>query len=250
MSKPKIMLIDDSELVLDVVAATLRDAGFDVVTRSLPVGAGAQIVRERPDLVLLDVSMPLMSGGEIARTVRASSLGQSACIVLHSDRPERELEELVQATGADGYLRKGSDPRRLVADVQAWLERARSMRRGKQGGGYALVVCGPKTRSLLIDALEVRIAVRYSDSGAEALRHVNSAKPPSLLLVGSSLADVSAEALYRAARQSDSSWDRRLIVIEEPGAPVRGELLDVPRWSTHEPVTTLATLVARLASTN
>lgn len=248
MRTPKIMLIDDSELVLDVVGATLRDAGYDVVTRSVPIGAGAHIVRERPDVVLLDVSMPLMSGAEISGAVRKSSLARGICILLHSDRAAPELAELVERCGANGYIRKGSDPARLVAEVQGWVERARAGALGPGKAKYGFITCGPRTRARLEKELVAAIPLRYSDSSAEALRHVCSSEPPAIVVVGTSRVDISCLSVFRAACRSHPSWQRRFGIIDETGAPVieGSELADVPRWSSERPVSELSILIGRL----
>jgi DNA-binding response OmpR family regulator len=251
MRKAKIMLIDDSELLLDVISATLRDAGYEVITRSLAVGAGAHIMRERPDLVLLDVSMPLMSGAEISETIRKSSLARGTCIILHSDRPARELEELVERCGADGYIRKGADPGKLVTEVRGWIDRAASVRRtnGLPSSVYAFIACAPRTRGLLEKELVAPLPLRYSDSSAEALRHVCSAQPPALVMVGTSRVDVSCAAIYRAACRNHPSWHRRFLLIDEPpaAAPDAADLAELPRWSSERPVHELSALLARLA---
>ncbi len=251
MRRPKIMLIDDSELVLDVVGATLRDAGYDVVLRSVPIGAGAHIIRERPDLVLLDVSMPLMSGGEISQSVRRSTLDRGTCVVLHSDRPGAELAELVQRCGADGYIQKGSDPARLVSEVQGWIERARggSARRATLAAdAYGFVACAAETRRRLERELSAPVPLRYSESGTEALRHVCSSQPPAVLVVSASTTDVSCAALFRAACRSDARWRARFVVIEEPRSlSLAGAGLDdVPRWSSGQPVAALSTILDRI----
>lgn len=252
MRKPKIMLVDDSELLLDVIGATLRDAGYEVLTRSVPVGAGAHILRERPDLVLLDVSMPLMSGAEISEAVRKSSLARGTCIVLHSDRPAHELADLAARCGADGYIRKSGDPGQLVTEVQGWLERSRAMSARKVSGHadpYAYVACAPRTRALLEKSLVATVPLRYTDSGAEVLRHVCSAKAPALVVIGTSMADVSCGAIYRAACRSHPSWKRRFVLIDEPAAhgSDHAGLEELPRWSVDRPVAELSMLLGRLA---
>lgn len=254
MRKPKIMLVDDSELLLDVIGATLRDAGYEVIARSVPVGAGAHILRERPDLVLLDVSMPLMSGAEISESIRKSALARGTCIVLHSDRPAHELADLAERCGADGYIRKSSDPGQLVSEVQGWLERSRaaSTRRpsGPTEGQHAFVACAPRTRAIIESELRTAMPLRYTDSGAELLRHVCSTSAPALVIVGTSLADVTCSAIYRAACRSHPSWKRRFVLIDEPSphATSLTGLEDLPRWSSDRPVAELSMLIGRLAA--
>ena len=61
-----ILVIDDNAVVLEVTRSTLEHAGFRVVTRDRASGAIAAVLQERPDLVLLDVNMPNMTGDSLA----------------------------------------------------------------------------------------------------------------------------------------------------------------------------------------
>jgi DNA-binding response OmpR family regulator len=238
MTKPKIMLVDDSPLILDVVGETLRGAGYDVITRSVAIGTGAAILRERPLLALLDVSMPLMTGAEISGSIRSSSMARMTWVVLHSDRPEAELKELVQRCGADGYIRKTGDSKQLLDAVHTWITRGRP----NPKAGYILVACNPRTRERLARELQASLPIRFTDSGAEALRHVCSKDAPALVAVGTSLEDVGCEAIYRSAERTDPRWRSRFVVIEERGASTSpaGQLRALPTWSSGDSVVKLA----------
>lgn len=246
MTKPKIMLVDDSALVLDVVGDTLRRAGYDVIARSVAVGTGAAILRERPILALLDVSMPLMSGTEISRAIQGSSVARTTWVVLHSDRPEHELQELVERCGADGYIRKTGDSRRLLEAVQSWIARGRPA----ANAGYVLVACGRATRERLSRELEVTLPVRFTDSGTQALRQACSKDAPAVVAIGTSVSDLSPEMVYRSAQRSDPRWRSRFLLIEESVAPERiaGPLAELPRWSCADPVSQLASMLGALVS--
>ena len=67
----KIMIIDDSEIILDITKSILEAANFKVVTRNSPFGSTNAFVREKPDLVLLDVSMPALSGDSIVTLAKS-----------------------------------------------------------------------------------------------------------------------------------------------------------------------------------
>lgn len=124
-AKRKILVIDDSELALDIARSILEAAGFEVVTRDTPFGSGAMILRERPDLVLLDMTMPLLSGEDVVRHVRESATMQDTCLVLFSDRPEKELRAIALRSGADGWISKSADQATLVSRVNSFLRTVR-----------------------------------------------------------------------------------------------------------------------------
>ena len=115
-AKPKVLVVDDSEIALEMARIRLEEAGFEVVTLSSPFGFSAELRAQTPDIVLLDVSMPALQGDRLLQIAQRhvddtpSSKGgpkRRRCpIVLYSDRPEQELGEIARACGADGYVRK------------------------------------------------------------------------------------------------------------------------------------------------
>jgi DNA-binding response OmpR family regulator len=130
----KVMVIDDSELVLSVVRSFLTSAGHTVVTRSMALGTRAAVLRERPDVILLDVNMPLLDGAEICASIRTHSQMRDSYVLLHSDRPEEELRALAARSGADGYLCKTDDRERFLHDLERLLWTRRESRSTTEGG--------------------------------------------------------------------------------------------------------------------
>lgn len=241
MSKPKIMIVDDSPLVLDVVGTILRDAGYEVVSRSVAVGASAAILRERPALVLMDVSMPLVTGTEVSQALRSSRSAHDAVVVLHSDRPAEQLTALAAECGADGFVRKTGDARELLGEVARWL--SHGARRARGGSATVLVAASAATRELVRDALGARPMLQYTDSGTEALRIVSSRGAPRSVVLGSALQDLSAATLWRKAVEVDRALRRRMVVVEEDARSARAWPEDVVWWAPGEP---LARLLAGL----
>ncbi len=119
----KAVVIDDSELVLDMVKMMLDGTGIEVVVKDSPLGASSFIANESPDLLLLDVTMPALSGTNLVEIIRKNPRLNDLKVVLFSDRPVRELERLALECDADGYMGKTSDPEEFVGNVRSWLER-------------------------------------------------------------------------------------------------------------------------------
>ncbi len=118
MDKTRVMIVDDCEITLEVIKCTLEDAGFDVLIRSQALGTTAAILRSKPDCVLMDVSMPALSGTEIVRLVKRQS---DTKMLLFSAKEERELLQLADACGADDCIKKGQDASQVVELIRTVL---------------------------------------------------------------------------------------------------------------------------------
>ena len=121
--QPKILICDDSSLCCEMVKEALEGQSFEVVALDSPFGFGAALLRERPDLVLLDVSMPALQGDQLVRLARRHDLPPCP-IVFFSDRPEEELWGLMEQVGAAGFLHKTGDPETLAQAIRVFLDKS------------------------------------------------------------------------------------------------------------------------------
>ena len=120
MKKPLILVVDDCAVELQVTRLFLINAGFEVITRSRPIGTAAEILRMKPDIVLLDVLMPGgLTGDKITKLIRESGIATK--IVLHSGKENNELRELSKECGADGYIKKTNDKHEFINKVKSFL---------------------------------------------------------------------------------------------------------------------------------
>lgn len=116
----KILVVDDSDLCRDLTRMMLEDHGYEVVTLESGLGLSRALGREKPDLVLLDVSMPAVSGTQIVEVTRQHKLHRCP-IVLFSDRPPAELSRLATSCGAAGFIAKTSNAQTLARSVERFL---------------------------------------------------------------------------------------------------------------------------------
>jgi DNA-binding NarL/FixJ family response regulator len=124
----KTMIIDDDEVTLRVLEAALDELGYDVVLRQHALGTMNEIARQRPDVVVLDVRMPGLSGDYLAALLAQTRPGLT--VILHSSVPSDELHRLTRACGATGCIEKTGDP----------IKFCEQFRRLLSGG---LGTCGP-----------------------------------------------------------------------------------------------------------
>lgn len=119
--KAKVLIMDDSPLVLEMVRAFLERAGFETRCRTNPVGIVSEVKRERPDVVVVDVSMPLVEGHEVVAQIRNCGADPSPAVLLYSARPEAELAEIARTSGADGFAQKSDDHATLIQGLREVL---------------------------------------------------------------------------------------------------------------------------------
>jgi CheY-like chemotaxis protein len=117
----KILIVDDSEIVRDMVKLMLEDGGYDVVTVESPFGFNSALRNEQPDLVLVDVAMPALKGDKLVEIALRNELHRCP-IVLFSDRPEADLQRLARSSGASGYICKTNDAASLLQQVARFLQ--------------------------------------------------------------------------------------------------------------------------------
>jgi CheY-like chemotaxis protein len=206
--KPKILVIDDSEIATKHLAKTLDDAGFSVVTRTTGVGAQAVILRERPALVILDRSMPLVKGDDLVRTMRAHPTLRKTIVLLCSGDHAEELARAASACGANGWVSK-ADLTQLVKTVVHWLAAVRPPQ------DRLVAACGTTRGTELVELARAATGLSAVESGSEVLRRMTSRNAPDVVLLGTGLTDLAPERVLKSAIGFDASWARRVIVLVE-----------------------------------
>jgi DNA-binding NarL/FixJ family response regulator len=121
--KRKILMIDDSPVILEAGRMALEDAGYDVVTADNPLIVASLVRKERPDLVLIDVNMPAVTGDVVAQIAAQYGLtgNEKTRVVLYSDISTAELYERARRCGAAGYIRKTGDEAAMISEVERFL---------------------------------------------------------------------------------------------------------------------------------
>jgi len=122
----RILVVEDEADLAELVAVTLRGAGHTVRIAGTGAAAIAEIRRKAPDLIVLDVMLPDISGLEVCRRVRRDeSLGQLPILMLTAKG--EEVDRVVGfEVGADDYVSKPFSPRELVLRIEAILRRGRT----------------------------------------------------------------------------------------------------------------------------
>jgi CheY-like chemotaxis protein len=114
----KILVVDDSAVVRTSARWALEGAGYQVILLETPLMYSQVLNTEKPDLVLMDVSMPGLRGDALI-TIGQRSESHRCPIVLFSAQPPEELSDLVTSLGLAGYIEK--DLAHLLAEVPKYL---------------------------------------------------------------------------------------------------------------------------------
>lgn len=117
----KILVVDDEKKIVDIVRAYLERDGFRVVMTYDGQAALDAVRRYSPDLVVLDLMLPELSGWEVCRILRKES---DIPIIMLTAREEATDKIIGLELGADDYVTKPFDPKELVSRVRAVLRRS------------------------------------------------------------------------------------------------------------------------------
>lgn len=120
-SQRTVVIVDDSPVMLEATMLTLEDAGYRVVTLDNPLMLPGVVRHEGPDLILLDVNMPLIRGDDVAGIIRRMGVDVGKLVVLFSD--DRELPAIAERAGAAGCIAKSTPPDELAARVAEFIAR-------------------------------------------------------------------------------------------------------------------------------
>jgi DNA-binding response OmpR family regulator len=121
-SKKRILVVDDEPNIREVVELYLRRDGFEVEVVGDGVAALAAIERKAPDLLVLDLMLPVMGGIQVTRALRQAE--QDIPIIMLTAKSDEADRVAGLELGADDYLTKPFSPKELVARVKAVLRRA------------------------------------------------------------------------------------------------------------------------------
>lgn len=121
----KVFIVDDCPIVLQVLHEWLAAAGYSVETREHALGTANWVATEKPDFIILDVSMPALQGNDLAQLILRNRNTAQVSVILHSAMDEDELAELARTAGAAGSIQKTSNERAFVAQFEQIVARQR-----------------------------------------------------------------------------------------------------------------------------
>ncbi|NVB39122.1 response regulator [Pseudenhygromyxa sp. WMMC2535] len=122
-----ILVVDDSPITLEVVSEVLGEQGYRVETIDEPLECREKIAELRPDVLVLDITMPALDGPSLLRLIHEDRR-HDCPVLLFSDRSRSELTATIRACGADGGAVKTPDCGELVEVIGSVLASRRRAR--------------------------------------------------------------------------------------------------------------------------
>lgn len=117
MNSKKILICDDDEGILDMLSLLLEESGFETLPLTNSLLIFDTIRQQQPDLVLLDLWMPVLSGDQVLRTLRKNNETHHLPVIVIS--ASREGQTIAAEAGADDYVAKPFDLELLLSKVKA-----------------------------------------------------------------------------------------------------------------------------------
>jgi two-component system OmpR family response regulator len=136
MSNPLILIVDDEVGVRELLTDALGLGGFDTLEAKDGMSALALIRKHKPDLLIIDINMPVMDGLELLERVRASK-NQVPAIMLTARKDRTDVSRGLRL-GADDYVTKPFGLEELLLRVRAILRRTRP-----PAEAFSVLTCGP-----------------------------------------------------------------------------------------------------------
>jgi two-component system, cell cycle response regulator DivK len=116
----RILVVEDQEDLREIARFALEGAGYEVVEAATGAEGIAKAETEHPDLVLMDIQLPVLDGYESTRRIKALP-GTRITVIAVSSFAMRGDEEKARAAGCDGYVTKPYSPKQLVDLVRQFL---------------------------------------------------------------------------------------------------------------------------------
>ena len=123
-TKPRVLIVEDEAALVTMLRYNLEKEGFEVAEATDGEEALLRIAEIRPDVVLLDWMLPLVSGIEVCRQIRRAPQTRTLPVIMLTARGEEADRVRGLNSGADDYIVKPFSPSELVARVRAVMRRA------------------------------------------------------------------------------------------------------------------------------
>lgn len=117
----RVLLVEDTEDNRQIIRDLLEGAGFELIEANDGAAGVAAAKRETPDLILMDMQMPIMDGYQATRAIKADASLKNIPVIAVTSYALSGDEERTRAAGCDGYIAKPFSPRNLLKLIRQFL---------------------------------------------------------------------------------------------------------------------------------
>jgi CheY-like chemotaxis protein len=137
--RPRVLLVDDYPDAREMYAEYLDFSGFDVIEASNGMEALQRAADTQPDIVLMDLSLPVMDGWEATRRLKADKRTEHIPVVALTGHALAGISEGAKRAGCDAFVTKPCLPEDLVKEIRKVLDQhaASAAKKGRRSGKYA-----------------------------------------------------------------------------------------------------------------
>ena len=121
----RILVVEDTADNRQILRDLLTSAGFELIEAMDGAAGVAAAVENLPDLILMDIQLPLLDGYEATRRIKAHAATARIPVIAVTSYALSGDEEKARAAGCDGYVAKPFSPRQLLATVRTFLDTPR-----------------------------------------------------------------------------------------------------------------------------
>ena len=116
-----ILAVEDQEDNMKILRDLLTSTGYELIEAENGQEALAALEKQRPDLILMDIQIPIIDGYEVTRRIKANPALRSIPIIAVTSHALGEGEEKARAAGCDDFVAKPYSPRQLLAKIREFL---------------------------------------------------------------------------------------------------------------------------------
>lgn len=157
-----IMIVEDETDINRLLTRLLEDGGYRTVQAFSGTEALLLLERQEPDLILLDLMLPGMSGEELLAHIREKKRLSIPVLVLSAKSALNDKVALLKS-GADDYITKPFEPEEVIARVQASLRRTGSLSQRQIPISYKKMTLYPESRKVTVNGLELSLTSHEYD---------------------------------------------------------------------------------------
>ncbi len=123
MAKARILLVEDEPDLAETTKIMLEMGGYEVIVAANGMDGLSKIESEKPDVAILDISLPEMNGFDICRKIKCNKHYRHIPVIMFSFKFQPNDITFAKALGADEYITKSAEPEILIRKIEELLKR-------------------------------------------------------------------------------------------------------------------------------